>query len=179
MPCLKIDGQPAIYQAILGFDTFARFSLESAAVQTSSEQVSLSAESNCSAHFNGLRLALPCVDVGDISTQYTAVLLLDLTTLSSGIEFTLESVDARQIVASDMFIIDLDLPIPQILEANETGQIVGDDFNATLFWRSKSEVSHPNPAFDSAKQMGIWSYILEWGTQGHGFPNRVTTPDRA
>ncbi|MGB0387850.1 MAG: hypothetical protein ACPGWR_23780 [Ardenticatenaceae bacterium] len=60
--------------------------------------------------------------------------------------------------------------LPTILEAQE-----GDN-HAVIYWNSKTAVY--DGAYDPYKQQGIYSYRVEWGEKGAGFPHSEVTPYR-
>ncbi|MGB0387819.1 MAG: hypothetical protein ACPGWR_23620 [Ardenticatenaceae bacterium] len=59
---------------------------------------------------------------------------------------------------------------PTILEVQE-----GDN-HAIIYWNSKTAIY--DDAYDPDKQQGIYSYRVEWGEKGAGFPHSEVTPFR-
>ncbi len=71
------------------------------------------------------------------------------------------------------------VPQPIILNANENEHIIGDDRNAIMAWNSYGWTNHPDPDFDPEKQLGIYGYLVQWGTVENGFTDQALTIHRS
>jgi len=56
-------------------------------------------------------------------------------------------------------------------------EILEDDHVATISWNSLTQIY--GLEYDPDKHQGIYSYLIEWGTQAEGFVHKVVTPYRA